>query len=541
MSNQRIQFTEWLPDQPANAGSLNDAKNVFPVGIGYGAFPSAEDYSNGASEILNSVFVAKFGNNIQVFAGSPTKLFKMDNTTLNLVDVSKAGGYGGNSTWKFEQFGKVVLATNNSEKIQSWEIGGSTVFADVDAVAPIAKDIAIVRDFVFAGNIAGGTDADKVQWSDINDETDWTSGPTSQSDYQIIADGGNVQAVTGGEFGVVFLEKALVRASYVGSPLFFQFDNISSGLGCLEGNSVAQYGALSFFLSDDGFYSTDGQTINGIGTEKIDRWFFDNADLVNINTISAAVDPIKNLVVWNFANVQGTRSILIYNWQLDKWSRAETISDVVGTIATTGTTLEGITAESDVIASAIVSGKSYTIVALNDGIGGATTDFTAIGASANTVGLTFSATGAGTGTGTATDMAEAVAASTTLETLVASLDSRLFIGGKLLFAGTKGNKVAVFTGTSITPTLVTTDIEVGYNSVATLARPQIDNGTANVAVASRRELDDTIEFSAYVPATSEGRCSLRSAGRYHRFSVQPTGNWTTAMAVDVELKPQGNR
>ena len=153
MSNQRIQFTEWLPDQPANAGSLNDAKNVFPVGIGYGAFPSAEDYSNGASEILNSVFVAKFGNNIQVFAGSPTKLFKMDNTTLNLVDVSKAGGYGGNSTWKFEQFGKVVLATNNSEKIQSWEIGSSTVFADVDAVAPIAKDIAIVRDFVFAGNI----------------------------------------------------------------------------------------------------------------------------------------------------------------------------------------------------------------------------------------------------------------------------------------------------------------------------------------------------------------------------------------------------
>jgi hypothetical protein len=47
--------------------------------------------------------------------------------------------------------------------------------------------------------------------------------------------------------------------------------------------------------------------------------------------------------------------------------------------------------------------------------------------------------------------------------------------------------------------LVTTDIEVGYNSVATLARPQIDNGSANVAVASRRELDDTIEFSAYVP------------------------------------------
>tara|TARA_R110000824_G_scaffold206471_2_gene391545 strand:- start:1417 stop:3036 length:1620 start_codon:yes stop_codon:yes gene_type:complete len=539
MSNQRIQFTEWLPDQPANAGSLNDAKNVFPVGIGYGAFPSAEHYSNAASETLNSVFVAKYGANVQVFAGGATKLFKMDNTTLNLADVSKAGGYGGDSTWKFEQFGQVVLASNNSEKIQAWTIGTSTAFADVAAAAPIAKDIATVRDFVFAGNLAGGTDANKVQWTDINDETDWTSGSTSQSDYQIIPDGGNVQAITGGEFGVVFLEKTLVRASYVGSPLFFQFDTISSGLGCLEGNSVAQYGALSFFLSDDGWYSTDGQAVNGIGTEKIDRWFFDDADLTQIGTISAAVDPVKNLVVWNYANTQGTRSILIYNWQLQKWSRADTVSDVVGTIATTGTTLEAIT--TNVVATAITSGKSYTIVSLNDGIGGATTDFTAIGASANTVGLTFTSTGVGAGTGTATDMVAAVAASTTLDTLVASLDSRLFIGGKFLFAGTRVDRIAVFTGTSITPQLITTDVEVGYNSVATLARPQIDNGTANVAVASRRELDDIIEFSAYVPATSEGRCSLRSAGRYHRFSVQPTGNWTTAMAVDVELKPQGNR
>jgi hypothetical protein len=25
MPTQRLQFTEWLPDQPANAGSLNDA------------------------------------------------------------------------------------------------------------------------------------------------------------------------------------------------------------------------------------------------------------------------------------------------------------------------------------------------------------------------------------------------------------------------------------------------------------------------------------------------------------------------------------
>ena len=478
MTIQRLQFTDWLPDQPANAGSLNDAKNVYPLGIGYGAFPSAEDFSNAASEDISNIFVAKFGANVEVFAGGVTKLFKLDIATLNLNDVSKSGGYGGDGSWRFEQFGSVVLACNDNSKIQAWTIGVSSVFADVATAAPVAKDIAVVRDFVFAGNLAAGSNPDKVQWSDISDETDWTSGATSQSDFQIIADGGNVQAITGGEFGVVLLEKSVIRCSYVGSPLFWQFDTISSGLGCLEGNSVARYGNITFFLSDDGWYSTDGQTVTNIGLEKIDRWFFSRVDLTKLNTMSAAVDPVKNLVVWNYADVDGNRRILIYNWQLGKWSRAETLSDVVGTIATLGETLE-----------TLVSELGYTDI----------------------------------------------------DDMRASLDSRLFIGGKFLFAGATGNKIITFTGESITPQLITTDVEVGYNSVATLARPQIDNGTAQVAVASRRELDDNIEFSAFVPATTEGRCSLRSAGRYHRFNIQPTGSWTTAMAVDVELKLQGNR
>ena len=478
MTTKRLQFTDWLPDQPANAGSLNDAKNVYPLGIGYGAFPSSVDFSNAASETLNSVFVAKFGAVVEVFAGSTTKLYKLNIGTLALTDVSISGGYSGAGTWRFEQFGNVVLACNDNARLQTWTIGSSTAFSDASAVAPIAKDIAIVRDFVFAGNIGVGSEPDKVQWSDINDETDWVSGSTSQSDYQIIADGGNVQAITGGEFGVVLLEKAVVRASYVGSPLFFQFDTISNGLGCLEGHSVAQYGNITFFLSDDGWYSTDGQTITNIGLEKIDRWFFGRVDLTQLNTMSAAVDPVKNLVVWNYADVDGNRRILIYNWQLQKWSRAETTSDSVGTIATLGESLESL---------------------------------------------------------------ESILGYTDIDTMPASLDSRLFIGGKFLFAGTKDNKIVTFTGTSIIPQLITTDVEIGYNSVATLARPQIDNGTAQVAVASRRELDDTIEFSSFVPATTEGRCSLRSAGRYHRFNVQPTGNWTTAMAVDVDVKPQGNR
>jgi len=472
----RIQFEEWLPDQPS-VTSLRDAKNVYPTSVGYAPFNNAVDFSQAASENLNSVFGSKYGDEVAIFAGGATKLFKLDSTDLSVDDVSKVGGYSG-STWNFAQFGKKVIAANNQAKLQSWEIGTSTTFADLDANAPVAKYVTVVRDFVVSANLNASVDTNKVQWSDINDETTWTSGTTSQADYQIIPDGGDITGLTGGEIGLVFLEKSIVRMSYVGSPLFFQFDTISRGLGCLEGNSIAQYGATSFFLSADGFYKCDGQTVTGIGTEKVDRYFFDDVDLTSLGTMSAAADPIKKLVVWNYKNVDGGRSILIYNWQLNKWSRVTTDSTGVGTISTTGYTLEGL---------------------------------------------------------------ESVLGYTNLETIPASLDSRLWVGGKFLFAGFKDTKIVTFTGTTYNSEIITPDIEVGYNSVATLVRPQIDNGSANVKIASRRELDDNIQFGSSSTTSSEGRASVRSAGRYHRFSITPTGNWTNASSIDVDFRAQGNR
>lgn len=549
MPTQRLQFTEWLPDQPAMAGSLNDAKNVFPLSLGYAPFNNAEDYSGDASENLNNIFVGKYGADVQIFGGGTSKLFQMNNTTLALADVSTSGGYSSTDNWQFKQFGKIVLAANNSAKLQAWEIASSTNFYEsstyktgtysrsgttvtvtltahglttatnyrvdctsgtgtdgtytitvVDAntftytdtasgttsgninvftsSSPIAKYVTVVRDFVVCGHLDGGTNANKIQWSDINDETNWTSGSTSQSDSQIIPDGGNITGLAGGEFGLVFLEKAIVRMSYVGSPLFFQFDTISRGLGCLDGNSIATYGATSFFLSDDGFYKCDGTTVTGIGTEKVDRWFFDDLSLTDIGSMTTAIDPVKKLVVWNYKAVDSKRHMMIYNWQIDKWSRVETLSTGVGTIASTGTTLEAL----DI-----------------------------------TLGYTD------------------------IDTMPASLDSRLWIGGKFLFAGFKDAKIITFTGSTYNSEIITTDVEVGYNSLVTLARPTIDNGSATVKVASRKELDDTIGFSASVTTSSEGRANLRSHGRYHRFSIVPTGNWTNAVGVDVDITPTGTR
>jgi len=475
MAESRINLGEWLPDQPGLAGVLTEAKNVIPVGVGYAPFTSEVNLSQNASQNILTVFAGKFAGATTLFGAGATKIFKFDSTDTSMDDVSRtASVYTSTDRWSYTQFGKVIIAANGLNALQGWTLNTSTNFADLSASCPSASFVTVVRDFVVAGKTVAN--ANRVLWSDINDETDWVSGPTSQSDFQDIPDGGDIQGVRGGEFGLVFLESAIVRMSYIGAPLFFQFDAISRNLGCYESRSIVQYGPTSYFLADDGFYACDGQNIIPIGAEKVDRFFFADANPSLINQMSSAVDPVNSLVIWCYENTFGSKTLLIYSWQTKKWTHATTSADYVATAASATITLEGL-----------------------DAYG-------------------------------------------TMDSLDTSLDSRLWSGGKVLLTGATAAKIITFTGQPKTADIQTGDFQAGPQSIVKLARPQVDNGSAEVAVFSRNRLDTEVVFGSTIAASSENRVSLRSTGAYHRLKLVPTGAlWSRAVAIDVDITPIGTR
>jgi hypothetical protein len=268
--------------------------------------------------------------------------------------------------------------------------------------------------------------------------------------------------------------------SYVGTPSIFQFDEIAKGIGCFEPNSIIQYRNLVFFLADDGFYVCDGQSVKPIGAEKIDRFFLQNFDTSYGYKMSATVDPLRSVVIWAYPSNDGAGnvdSLLIYNFDVGRWTTGTTDVNFIGISQTPGLTLE----------------------ALDD-------------------------------------------VSPSIDALGISLDSRLWVGGKFELAGGRGNKIVSFTGSPSTATLETGDIEIENRfSTLRMVRPIVDNGTSNVALASRARLGDSVAFGSYQTPSSEDRVSVRGVGRYHRLSFQPTGLWTTAIGADIEIEPQGSR
>ena len=474
MATTKITFGEWLPDQPGITGAVTDAKNCYPVSNGYAPFPSEANYSDDAAQALLITFAGKFGGVTTLFAAGATQIYKFDSSDASL-DAATTTGYSAVESWDVTQFGARIILANGQDKLQSWTLNSSTNFANLAAAAPTAKFVTVVKDFVVAANVGG--EENKVYWSDINDETDWTPGAASQSDFQVMPDGGDITGLAGGEYGIIFLERAIYRMTYAGSPFFFQFDAISRSLGCISNGSIAQYGGLTYFLADDGFYVCDGQSVKQIGAEKVNRWFFSNVVPSEIFAgMSATVDPINKLVIWRFPATFGRKLLIIYSIDLDKWSYAETTTTSIAYVLTPSATLEQV--------------DNYN---------------------------------------------------NNIDALDIPLDSRVFAGGQLLFAGVSGSKIIAFQGQPKTAQITTGDIDIGRSTVM-LVRPTVDGGSASVAVASRDLLSEQVEFYTDVPADAENRVSIRSNGEYHRLRLTPTGaNWTTAVGMDVDVVKQGNR
>ena len=549
MAKQKIIFGEWLPDQPGVTGAVTDAINCYPVTNGYAPFRQEADYSSNASQDLLITFAGKYAGVTNLFAAGATQVYKFNSSNTNLDSVSTT--YTTTESWDVTQFGSKIIIANGKNKLQAYDMAGGSSFADLAAAAPVTKYVTVVRDFVVAAD--DGSDNNKVYWSDINDETDWTPGAASQSDTQILPDGGDTTGLAGGETGLIFMERAIYRMTYVGSPFFFQFDAISRTLGCSTNGSIAQFGGITYFLSDDGFYACDGQSTKSIGAEKVNRWFFDNAIPSEIRiSMSATVDPVRKLIAWNFKNTFGSRYLLMYSIDLGRWSYAETTATSVAYGLTPSATLEQLDIyffDTTKTGTYTQSGNTVTVNVTDHGLetngqmrfdatSGAGVDGTFAVTRVNANSFTFQAVASATITSSNCTI--------TLPNLDVTsedipLDSRVWAGGILIFMGVTGQKIISFSGQFKSAAITSGDIDVG-RSVITFARPVIDNGTGTVSVASRELLEDGISFSSPVAANSEGGVPLRSAGRYHRIKMSPTStSWETAVATEIEIVGQGAR
>lgn len=389
--------------------------------------------------------------------------------------------------WEFAKFGEKVIAVcghNNVPRIINF---GDANFADLTGSPPNAKHIAIVRNFVVMGNNSesGTVYPTRVRWSGINDETNWTTSKVKQSDYQdLLGNHGDLQAIRGGEYGVIFMEHSTWAMEYIGPPQVFRFDETLPGIGTPAPHSVVQRGDTCFMLSQNGFVAIQsGRSLVELGANKVNKWFYDNVDNGFIERVVGVWDRRKRIVMWIFPS-NSTDGLpnhgLIFDLESGRWSHFEDEIEWV---------FQGL-------------GESFTLEDLDT-------------------------------------------ISTSLDALPASLDSGQWISNDLeLIAFDDTNASGGFNGTAMTATLDTAEGKLSPGrTLVSRVRLDVDQpSSATVASGTRASQSDIASFGSAISPATDGSYPMRSESRYHRFRASITGGFERAKGVKIEeLTETGNR
>jgi hypothetical protein len=311
----RLLFGQLEPDKPRHLQEgLQRADNVYPATNGYRPIQEFQGFADALPAAFEggATFVAGDGT-VNLLAGTATNLYRF---SAALAWSSILGSLTANR-WYFTQFGDVAIATHGGTPVAINLLTGTAAALTVSP--PTAFLCTTVRNFVVLGNVDG--DENMVRWSGFENHTQWVNG-TNQAGEQPMLTGGKVTGLAGGEYGLVFQRSRISRMTYIGTEggldLIWQFDEISANIGCIEPGSIAQAGRLVFFLSDRGFMKTDGNDVQPIGAERIDRTFLETYSAEDIEAMYATIDPKNHIVIWAMPG-----KLWIYDYHLDRWTTSE--------------------------------------------------------------------------------------------------------------------------------------------------------------------------------------------------------------------------
>jgi hypothetical protein len=366
-----LPFPEWRPDVSDFRGASSLViQNVLPRGDGYGPFPDFQALSQPLPAACRGyVFARNADGSVAVFAGTATRLYKLNNTTFAWTDVSAGGAaYASLSAafnWQFVQFNNFVIAVQQNAAPQVFDLTSSTAFANLGGAPPQASYVAVINRFVVLSGLLSFPY--RVQWSGLNQITTWDN-VTAQSNYQDLADGGLTRGVAGGDqYGIVFQDSAIRSMTFnPGSPTVFDILKLSASDGMFAPYSAVNAGGRTYFCSTQGFkVIPPGGYPTAIGKEKFDRAFFADVDQANLQLVIGAADPQAPRVYWAYKSGAGSAGlfdkIIIYDYALERATLIAMSGQYLATLARPGLTLENL--------DTIAAGAIAVTGAANNGAG----------------------------------------------------------------------------------------------------------------------------------------------------------------------------
>jgi hypothetical protein len=319
------QWVRWQRGLPRKMGGYRSVNRYLPEIV-----RSIDEYTVnsltylhfGSASYIQRLYIDNSNNTSVLYNRTPVSGFTADPNNLWQFDVDT--GNGTNNL--------VAQVAPNLTNIAN-NTGGALYYGNITATTPLVS-----ITLPTGGSATGGVvalhpytffygDAGYVGWSVPGDCTDLTgagSGAVNVTGQKIVkgmplrGGAGNSPA------GLFWSLDSLIRATFVGGDLIFQFDTISAQTSILSAASVIEYDGLFYWVGVDRFLVYNGVVREVVNTMNI-NYFFDGLNFAQRQKVFAFKVPRYGEIWWCYPRDNATECThaVIYNVRENTWYDTE--------------------------------------------------------------------------------------------------------------------------------------------------------------------------------------------------------------------------
>lgn len=222
------------------------------------------------------------------------------------------------STWALDTWGEYLVGCFD-DTIFEWQLDTMTPAAAV-ANAPAAASVLVTEERIM---MALGSDGDPraVDWSDAEDNTDWTPSATNLAGGRRLQTSGRIllgKRIKGGN--LIFTDVDVHRATYVNLPQVYQFERLATGCGAISANAVAAIDARAFWMGQNGFWVYDGD-VSPLPCDVSD-YLFKNLNRQQASKVGVVHNSAFGEVWWFYPSASSLECdrYVIFNYREGHWS-----------------------------------------------------------------------------------------------------------------------------------------------------------------------------------------------------------------------------
>lgn len=229
------------------------------------------------------------------------------------------------SMWTLDTWGEYLVGCIAADgEIYEWTLDVMTAAAAV-ANAPTARAIVVTEERFLMALGADGNPR-RVQWSDQEDNTEWTAGPTTKAgDFDLQTSGRLMCGRRLRGETLLLTDVDAHTARYSGAPFYYGFQRVGTNCGIASPNAIVAVDGQAFWMGPNGFWSYGG-FVERLSCDVADYVFSDiNAD--QISKVHAFHNSAFGEVWWFYPSQSATEidRYVFWNYRENHWNIGEMV------------------------------------------------------------------------------------------------------------------------------------------------------------------------------------------------------------------------